>query len=327
MALTTVIIPNYNGKHFLEDCLRSLERQTAKDFSVLVVDNGSTDGSAAFLRASFPSVGVLALPENTGFTGAVNAGIREAADSRYVILLNNDTVAGRHFVEALVGAMDADPSLFSAQALLRRMDDPALTDDAGDFYTVFGWGFARGKDKPARSYAKGGPIGYACGGAAIFRAAALRELGCFDDAMFAYYEDADVGLRAYFAGMGSILVPGAQVLHKGSGTTGSRYNAFKVRYSSRNSVYCALKNLPAVLLFFNLPFLLAGIAVKLGFFAAKGFGRIYAKGAAEGFLKGISERRRNRAALAAIPVKRVFLAEREFLRAVLIKLWEKAERS
>ena len=111
---TTIIIPNYNGLSFMEPCFEALEKQTTKDFKILVVDNGSTDGSVEMVfvlklngstdgsvewlkEKQIPSI---FLPENTGFSGAVNVGIK-AADTPYVILLNNDTKVAPHYVEAL----------------------------------------------------------------------------------------------------------------------------------------------------------------------------------------------------------------------------------
>ncbi len=279
---TTVVIPNYNGIRYLHDCLHSLRAQTAADFDVLVVDNGSEDGSAELAAEEFPEIHFLMLGENTGFTGAVNAGIRAAEDSKYILLLNNDTIAGKHFVEELEKAMDEDENLFSCQASMRTMSDPSKMDDAGDFYTVLGWAFARGKGKDAKRYKKSGPVFFSCAGAAIYRSSMLRELGGFDPQMFAYLEDCDIGWRARLKGYENRFVPAAYVLHAGSGASGSRYNEFKVKYSSRNSVYIIRKNMPAAQRLLNLPFLLAGFAVKAVFFTAKGLGKVYLKGLWEG---------------------------------------------
>ena len=106
----TIIIPNYNGVHFLGPCLAALEGQTCQDFQLLVVDNGSTDGSVEWLKEH--SVPAVFLPENTGFSGAVNVGIRRA-DTPYVILLNNDTEPEPDYVKELLRAIEASPRIFS----------------------------------------------------------------------------------------------------------------------------------------------------------------------------------------------------------------------
>lgn len=140
---TTIIIPNYNGLSFMEPCFEALDRQTTKDFKILVVDNGSTDGSVEWLKEKkIPSI---FLPENTGFSGAVNVGIK-AADTPYVILLNNDTKVAPHYVEALERAMDRSEKIFSVSSKMIQMYHPDLMDDAGDMYSVLGWAFQRGVD-------------------------------------------------------------------------------------------------------------------------------------------------------------------------------------
>ena len=235
MSRTTVIIPNYNGTAFVGPCLRSLVPQCGADVRVLVVDNGSEDGSDKTAEA-FSGVEVLRLGENTGFTGAVNAGVLAAKDSEYVILLNNDTVVGKHFVSELIAAMDRHPDAFSAQARMRTLRDPKILDGAGDIYSVFGWAFERGKGAPARKYAKEEPVFCACAGAAIYRTDVFLALGGLDPAYFAYLEDVDLGWRAKRAGWENYYAPAANVLHAGSGTTGSRGNTFKRDHSPKKNI-------------------------------------------------------------------------------------------
>ena len=282
MKRTAVIIPNYNGMKYIRGCLASLRAQTAEDFDVFVVDNGSTDGSAELAAEEFPEVHLLKMGENTGFTGAVNAGLKEAEGYRYALLLNNDTIAGKHFVEALENAIEADPKLFSCQASMRQMDHPECMDDAGDFYTVLGWAFARGKGKSADRYKKNAPIFFSCAGAAIYRMSVIREIGALDPTMFAYLEDCDLGWRARLHGYENLFVPSAYVLHAGSGSSGSRYNEFKVKYSSRNSVYIIRKNMAPWQRLWHLPFLMAGFGIKTVFFIRKGLGKTYLMGLLEG---------------------------------------------
>ena len=126
---TTIIIPNYNGLNFMEPCFEALKKQTAKDFEILVVDNGSTDGSVEWLKEN--NIPSIFLPENTGFTGAVNVGIK-AADTPYVILLNNDTTVDPRYVEALERAISRSEKIFSVSSKVIQMYKPELMDDAGD---------------------------------------------------------------------------------------------------------------------------------------------------------------------------------------------------
>ncbi len=283
--MVTIIIPNYNGYAFLQDCLESLKPQVNEHVKVLVVDNGSTDESVSFLKnyqSNYKGIETLFLSENTGFCGAVNAGIK-ASHTKYVILLNNDTKVLPGYVDSLVAAMEQDDRIFSGSACMLQMHAPERIDDAGDEYCALGWAFARGKGKPAAQYETGQEVFAACGGASIYRRAVFEEIGCFDEHHFAYLEDIDIGYRAGIYGYRNIYVPEAKVLHFGSGFSGSRHNAFKVRLSSRNSVYLPWKNMPAAQLILNAPFLALGYVTKYLFFVRKGLGKEYRKGLAEGF--------------------------------------------
>ncbi len=276
----SVVIPNYNGMAYLESCLRSL---LADDpgAEILVVDNGSTDGSRELAEEKFPQVRVIALEQNYGFCRACNEGIR-AASAPYVILLNNDTEVLPGFTKTLAAALCGDESIFSAGAKMIQLHHRDKIDDAGDFYCALGWAFARGKDKPAEYYEQQDEIFAACGGAVIYRKAVLEKIGYLDEAHFAYLEDIDLGYRAKIAGYRNVFVPAAKVLHAGSGTSGSRHNEFKVALSSRNSVYLVYKNMPFLQILLNLPFLLAGFGLKFLFFLPKGLGGVYARGLIKG---------------------------------------------
>lgn len=244
---------------------------------LIVVDNASKDGSLEYTREHFPEVRVLAMDQNYGFARAVNEGIR-AATRPYVILLNNDTEVEQGFTDALVGALEADVRAFSAQAKLIQLQDPLKLDDAGNFYCALGWAFARGKDKPSADYEEQDEVFAACAGAAVYRKALFEEIGYFDEAHFAYLEDIDIGWRARIFGYRNLYVPKARVLHAGSGTSGSRYNEFKVTLSSRNNIWIIYKNMPLLQLVLNLPFLLVGFGAKQLFFCKKKLGGTYAGG-------------------------------------------------
>ena len=276
---TTIIIPNYNGLSFMEPCFESLKEQTVRDFKVLVVDNGSTDGSVEWLKEH--RVPSIFLKENTGFSGAVNTGIR-AADTPYVLLLNNDTRVEPGFVAAMERAMDQSPKIFSVSSRMIQMYHPELLDDAGDMYSILGWAYQRGVGRSVNLYQKSCRVFSACAGAAIYRRAVFDEIGLFDELHFAYLEDIDVGWRAKLYGYDNVYCPDAAVYHVGSGTSGSRYNSFKVRLAARNCIYLNYKNMPGWQILLNAPFLLAGIFVKYLFFVKNGFGGDYVSGLKEG---------------------------------------------
>ena len=278
---TTVIIPNYNGMQFLEACLSSL-REQKYDFETILVDNASGDNSIAYVQENFPEVQVIAADKNEGFSAAVNRGIK-AATTPYVLLLNNDTRVEKDFVKNLETALDKKTDYFGIQAKMCMMSEPDRMDDAGDLYCALGWAFAIGKGKPQKNYNRFYPVFAPCAGAAIYRKEVMGEIGFFDEAHFAYLEDIDIAYRAKIAGYKNGFCPDAVVLHVGSGSSGSRYNAFKVRLAARNSVYLIYKNMPFLQVLINLPFLVFGFLVKTAFFVKKGFGKEYVKALLEGF--------------------------------------------
>jgi hypothetical protein len=273
---TTVVIPNYNGIEYLENCLNSLFAGTVVP-AVIVVDNGSTDGSRELVCGKFPAVQLIAMEKNTGFSCAVNAGIK-AAQTEYVFLLNNDTVVDKSCVEELEAAMENNNNCFSIAAKMINMKFPEILDDAGDFFCALGWAFARGKDKAVSSCNRQDRIFSACAGAAIYRKDLLLQVGLFDEAHFAYLEDVDIGYRAGLMGYQNRFAPKALVYHAGSGVSGSRHNPFKVDLTARNSVYLIYKNMPFLQIIWNLPFLLLGHLVKWLYFTKKGMGFVYLKG-------------------------------------------------
>ena len=281
MYKVTVVIPNFNGSTFVKDCFDSLEKQSFRDFHTVMVDNGSEDGSREFVAEHYPWVEIISLGENTGFCHAVNVGI-QATDSPYVLLLNNDTQVDPDFVLELYEGIEKRPKAFSCAAKMIKLHDRTKMDDAGNYYNALGWAFARGKDKAQEYYKKPCRIFASCAGAAIYRRAYLDETGLFDEEHFAYLEDMDIGYRANILGYENWFLPDAIVYHAGSGTSGSRYNLFKIRYSSRNNIYLIYKNMPWLQILLNLPFLIAGFGIKILFFAKKGYGREYLAGIKNG---------------------------------------------
>ena len=278
----SVVIPNFNGIAFLDSVLASLEGQTLSNFEVILVDNGSTDGSCSFVTANYPWVHLIELSENFGFCGAVNAGIR-AAKAPYVLLLNNDTEVKEDFVEEMLAAIRRHKNAFSCGARMVQYHDRDRLDEVGNYYCALGWSFARGRGKDIHAYETEDKIFSACAGAAIYRKKIIEKIGYFDEEHFAYLEDTDIGYRARIYGYENWYAPKAIVYHVGSGTSGSRYNQFKTRYSSRNNIYLIYKNMPLLQIILNLPFLAVGFLIKFLFFAVKGMGKEYAAGIKNGF--------------------------------------------
>jgi GT2 family glycosyltransferase len=244
VSRVAVVIPTWNGRELLDGALRSLREQRYRDFVAIVVDNGSTDGTTAHLQERWPSVAVVALAENRGFAGAVNAGIA-AADGDYVALLNNDMELDPGWLAELVAALDADPGAGSAASKLRMLREPGILDGAGDLVTWYGATWRRGHGERDRGqYDAPGVVASPCAGAALYRRRALEEVGGFDERFFAYLEDADWGLRAQLAGWRCLWVPSAVAYHLG-GATSRRMGDLETELIARNTLALVAKSFPA----------------------------------------------------------------------------------
>jgi GT2 family glycosyltransferase len=254
----SVVIPNWNGRKFLERCLGALRRQTADDLEVLLVDNASSDDSVELVERDFPEVEVVRLHENVGFASAMNAGIRRASGTN-VAFLNNDTEPDERWLEELLACLDRHPRAAAATSKVLMLDQPGTLDDTGDFVWPSLLPYARGHGEPdTGQYDDEEQIFSPSGAAALWRADALAEIGLFDETFFAYYEDVDLGFRARLAGYECWYAPRAVVLHHRGGTSGD--NEFTLYHHARNRWLLLGKDAPAGLLARNLPRIVAGEA-------------------------------------------------------------------
>ena len=241
----SIIIPNWNGAHHLPTCLDSLRRQSYPSFEVIVVDNGSSDGSLELLGRDYPEMRVVTLPENRGFAGGVNAGIREA-QGEIIAVFNNDAEADSRWLEKLAGALARYPEAGMATPKVLLFDRREVINTAGDFYGVDGVPGNRGvwqRDEgqfDLEEYVFG-----AAGVAAAYRRAMLDEVGLFDEEFFSFCEDVDLAWRAQLAGWKCVYVPTAVVYHKLSATGGGKIASY---YCGRNFIYVIAKDYPTSLL-------------------------------------------------------------------------------
>jgi hypothetical protein len=195
-----VVVPNWNGRRWLPGLLASLGAQERPADEVIVVDNGSTDGSLEWLAAQAPGVRVLALGRNTGFAVAVNHGLA-ATDAGAVALVNTDVELAPDWIARAAGRLEDDPGLSSVATRMVLMDRPGVVDDAGDVLRRDGVAEQRGHGKPdGPRFGQAGEVFSASAGAAVFRRSAVLGVGGFDERFFAYLEDVDLGLRLRLAG-------------------------------------------------------------------------------------------------------------------------------
>jgi N-acetylglucosaminyl-diphospho-decaprenol L-rhamnosyltransferase len=201
--------------------LASLERQT-RDHEVVVVDNGSTDGTRALLAEQFPGVHLVSLPTNLGFGRAVNRGVAET-QGRKLVFLNNDVVCDSEFVERITEALDPLRGVVMAAGVLLQELRPHLIDTAGIEFdsTLLAFDYLHGTPKSVLENGVRDPLGPCCGAAAFDRSA-FESLGGFDEHFFAYLEDVDLTVRMIAAGGRCRLAPAAVGIHRHSATLGPR---------------------------------------------------------------------------------------------------------
>lgn len=240
-----IIIPTWNGWVDLAGCLRSLPRDRRRD--VIVVDNGSADGTVQNVRAEFPDVQVIALPHNTGFAFAVNRGI-EAAGRRDIVLLNNDTVVlADWFDELWAVTRTAAPRVGFVQCKMICLHDDRL-DTTGDMQSWAGLPVQRGHGEIDRGqWDDDAAVFSACGGASWYRREMLDDVGLFTERFFAYYEDVDLCSRAQLRGWTGQFAARAVVRHAVSASAG-RVPGFKRFQSTRNGWWLVFRTMPSALL-------------------------------------------------------------------------------
>lgn len=288
MSKTLVIIPHFNKLLLLKECLFHLDTQTYKNFDILIVDNGSSDGSTEYIhnlsneKENYHSI---LLSENMGFAYAVNRGFEFSIknDYDYSILLNNDAYVEDGFVKELVYSIGESYNNFAVSSMMINYHNKDLVDSFGDYYTILGWSFQGHIGEKVKDIKYNENCFSACGGAAIYSNRILSEIGLLDENFFAYLEDIDLSYRARLSGYNIKTCFTARCYHLGSATSGSKYNEFKVRTSARNNIYLIYKNMPYIQILINIFPLFVGIVVKQVFFSMKGFGLDYFFGVFDGF--------------------------------------------
>lgn len=271
--LVSVIILNYNGRQYLEDCLSSLGKQTYKDFEAILVDNGSRDDSASFVKTHYANlVRLIELPENRGFSGGNNVGIK-SAKGKYIALLNNDTEVDVDWLKNLVQYMDGDEQTGMVGSKILNFYKRDEIDNIG--HLIYPDGLNRGRGRLEQDHGQFDTkmdILFPSGCAALYRKSMLEDVGGFDEAFFAYGDDTDIGLYGRYLRYKAVYCPKAIVYHKYSGTAGS-YSAMKVFYVERNRVWVLVK-------YFPLSSILVSPWYSIKRFVLQGYGILTKKGAA-----------------------------------------------
>ncbi len=283
MPKFTVIVLSWNGRSLLRDCLESLRLQDWKDFETIVVDNGSTDGTADMVEGEYPWVRLIRNPENVGFCRGNNQAI-EVARGELVLLLNNDAEAAPDFLSRLASAADEYPEhgMFATRVMM--FDRRNVFDSTG--LLVYPDGICRSRgwlEKDVGQYDVPAEVIGPNGCAAVYRRAMLDDVGLFDERYFAYLEDLDLAMRGQLRGWTCMYVPSAVVYHKKSMTSGY-HSAFKAFLVERNRLWNAVKLFPLRLLALS-PF------YTLARYLAQGFATLTGKGVSSGYARDYSRAR------------------------------------
>ena len=247
----SVVIVTWNGRQHLHACLAAVEAQRGVAIEAILVDNGSTDGTSEYVRARFPRVKLVSLPENRGFAGGNNAGVREAV-GRFVAFLNNDTAADPDWLVALLSGVDEPSGFALVTSRIVYMHDPNIIDSAGDGVLRWGGAFKRHHGEPASVAAVTQEVFGVCGAACMMPRAVFDEIGGFDEDFFASHEDVDLSYRARLRGYRCRYVADAVVRHVGSATLGTA-SPFSVFHGQRNLEWMYVKDTPGSLLLKTLP--------------------------------------------------------------------------
>lgn len=265
----SVAVVAYESGPLLADCLAALQAQTVGDFEIILIDNASTDGAAAAAARAHPEVSFVANADNLGFAAAMNQAAR-LARGRWFALLNPDAFADAGWLAALLRAAESHPQVrcFASRQLMA--DDPGMLDGLGDVMSAAGMAYRGGYARPDPGRTEPGLVFSACGGAMMIDRALFLDMGGFDERLFCYCEDVDLGYRLQLAGEPTLLVPDAVVRHVGSASSGGPRSDFAVFHGTRNRLWVFLKDTPPLLLWLTLPIHLAATAFLLAAHARRG---------------------------------------------------------
>lgn len=265
----TVLIPHHNGEEILSRCLTSLRATLYDGFQVIVVDNGSTDGSREMIRSKFPEVELVESASNLGFAGGCNLGIRRSS-SPYVVLLNNDTEVAPNWLTPMVETAESNPSVGAVQPKVLSILDRERFDycgAAGGEIDLFGYPFAWGRlfdtmEMDQGQYDRPRQVFWASGAATLLRRSALRVVGLLEERFFAHMEEIDLNWRLQWAGYRTVTSPEAVVYHQ-TGATMDSESFQKMLLNHRNNLLMLLRNhtLPALLWIFPMRLMLEGVTV------------------------------------------------------------------
>ena len=237
----SIVVPNWNGMRFVGMCLDSLAQLDFEGHEVIIVDNGSIDGSREMIEEKYPWVRLLKMPDNMGFAIACNEGIK-ASNAEYIVLLNNDIEVTPNWLKELYEGMERHPECGMGTTKMMFLDNRDVFYNTGDLFHSWSSGGGRGQgEKDTGQYEKEDYVFGACAGAGIYRREFFNQVGLFDEDFFIFAEDVDINMRGQLKGLKAVYLPKAKVFHIGTATVGL-YSDRYVYLCKRNDIWVFIKN-------------------------------------------------------------------------------------
>lgn len=267
--LVNIFVLNWNGKKIILDCLHSLDKVTYSNVNIVLIDNGSTDGSVNLIKKEFPNIEIIQLKENLGYAGGNNYGFKNVKiQSEYSIFINNDTLVSTNFINPLIEPLKNDTSIIQTAPKIFYADDPNLLWFAGGYINLFfGWIRHRGIRKIDKGqYNNRTLIDYATGCCICMRTKDFKLFKMFDESFSMYGEDVDLSIRVRKAGGKIMYIPESNIWHKVSASIGGQFSLIKWKKKSMGRIRLIKKNINLIIFPLALIFNIIIIILELLFF-------------------------------------------------------------
>ena len=261
---------------FIGMCLDSLNQSDFYSYEVIVIDNGSVDGSLEMIEKNYPLVRLIKNPENMGFAVACNQGIK-AAKGEYIILLNNDIEVESNWLTKLYEGMERHPECGMGTTKMMFLDQRDVFYNTGDLFHAWSAGGGRGQgEKDTGQYEEEDYVFGACAGAGIYRRDFFEKVGIFDEDFFIFAEDVDINMRGQLQGFKCVYLPKAKVYHIGTATVGL-YSDRYIYLCKRNDIFVLIRNYSLKLYFKYLWTILTHQLNDIKYFTYRGQGVVLFK--------------------------------------------------